>query len=426
MADKQIEPAEIHSVLENHFNIEELKTLCFYMDISFDDLPGDGRSAKARELIAYSQRHNRLSELVEKIKEQRSGIGNNHFSQRIATFDTPAWGWSNISWLIVITLIFIFLLLGIGNSFGLFISIQNKQVSHMIVEIGSILLSLIGIFLGITLVAVGSGQWHFAPRQRFAPMAVYRPPKLLNLVEIFIGLLLILTSIITIIVAFSSWRPFSLDTIHLSLILFVIFSIILFIGFIKPIPFTVLRNISRSGILPRVLGILLFVMTTAIWLSQGNTETTGANPEVTVPAIDVGEPSQDISIPTVISDNSNRVARFNQEQIKDGDTVNKSITPISGVHQNIPADHELWIVAQSGENCYPMNGPVKLEMSTGIWRHTEIKFPRTGETYLLSLVLANATVSDALRDAIGNQQGFLCSLIETEELETISVTVIDE
>ena len=46
------------------FNTEELRNLCADLGIDYENLGGEGREAKARELIAYANRHGRLSELV--------------------------------------------------------------------------------------------------------------------------------------------------------------------------------------------------------------------------------------------------------------------------------------------------------------------------------------------------------------------------
>lgn len=63
-------PVEIRSQLrENiaqHFDKEELYTLCFDLGINYDDLPADGVTAKSRELVAYCERHGTLHELIQK------------------------------------------------------------------------------------------------------------------------------------------------------------------------------------------------------------------------------------------------------------------------------------------------------------------------------------------------------------------------
>ncbi|MCP4357385.1 MAG: hypothetical protein GY796_05130 [Chloroflexi bacterium] len=48
-----------------HYDVEELKTLCFRLGLAADELPGEGRSTTARELIQYMERRGRLMELVE-------------------------------------------------------------------------------------------------------------------------------------------------------------------------------------------------------------------------------------------------------------------------------------------------------------------------------------------------------------------------
>jgi V8-like Glu-specific endopeptidase len=53
----------IHQLLLAHFDKEELKTLCLELGVNYDDLPGSGRSNKARELITYLARRGRLPEL---------------------------------------------------------------------------------------------------------------------------------------------------------------------------------------------------------------------------------------------------------------------------------------------------------------------------------------------------------------------------
>jgi hypothetical protein len=50
--------------ITEHFNWEELRTLCQDLGVDFDSLPGEGKEAKARELVAYMDRHSRLDDLA--------------------------------------------------------------------------------------------------------------------------------------------------------------------------------------------------------------------------------------------------------------------------------------------------------------------------------------------------------------------------
>lgn len=61
----------LHQMLVRHFNLEELRDLCFSMGINYDELSGDNLSGKARELIAYVERRSRLQELIRVARAQR-------------------------------------------------------------------------------------------------------------------------------------------------------------------------------------------------------------------------------------------------------------------------------------------------------------------------------------------------------------------
>jgi Effector-associated domain 7 len=66
-----VDPVALHQTLVDHFDLEELRTLCFYLHVDYDILPGEGKAGKARELISYMHRHDRLGELVAAIASQR-------------------------------------------------------------------------------------------------------------------------------------------------------------------------------------------------------------------------------------------------------------------------------------------------------------------------------------------------------------------
>ena len=62
---------KIARALNTHFNMSELKALCFELQINYDDLPGSARSDKARELVTFMERRGRLPELAQYIKNIR-------------------------------------------------------------------------------------------------------------------------------------------------------------------------------------------------------------------------------------------------------------------------------------------------------------------------------------------------------------------
>ncbi len=54
----------LHQTLTARYDLEELRTLCAQLGVPYDDLRGEGRSAKTRELILRMQRRDRLDELA--------------------------------------------------------------------------------------------------------------------------------------------------------------------------------------------------------------------------------------------------------------------------------------------------------------------------------------------------------------------------
>ncbi len=53
---------------------EPSRDLCFDLHVNYDGLPGEGTRNKARELVAYCKRRERIPELVKAIVERRPNI----------------------------------------------------------------------------------------------------------------------------------------------------------------------------------------------------------------------------------------------------------------------------------------------------------------------------------------------------------------
>lgn len=64
----------LREMLVDRFDDTELRTLCFDLDVDYDGLSGEGKADKARELIAYLARRDRLAELVERGRQARPDI----------------------------------------------------------------------------------------------------------------------------------------------------------------------------------------------------------------------------------------------------------------------------------------------------------------------------------------------------------------
>lgn len=60
---------QIYEQLKARFDLEELRTLCFELGVDYDNLRGEGKSAKMRELITYLQHRRLIYQLISKIEE---------------------------------------------------------------------------------------------------------------------------------------------------------------------------------------------------------------------------------------------------------------------------------------------------------------------------------------------------------------------
>jgi outer membrane protein assembly factor BamB len=65
------DPTQLHALLVNQFDEQELITICFNLKLSYEDLAGSGRANKARELIVYLDRRGRLNELLYLCQQER-------------------------------------------------------------------------------------------------------------------------------------------------------------------------------------------------------------------------------------------------------------------------------------------------------------------------------------------------------------------
>lgn len=67
-------PKALLDLMARHFNLEEVRTLCFELGIAFDDLDGAGLRDKLRELILHAGRRNLLDDLLDALRRERPAI----------------------------------------------------------------------------------------------------------------------------------------------------------------------------------------------------------------------------------------------------------------------------------------------------------------------------------------------------------------
>jgi len=60
---------EIFNKLKNSFDLEDFNNFCFLIGVDVDELPGQKKSSKIKELILYFERKNKIGLLETSIKE---------------------------------------------------------------------------------------------------------------------------------------------------------------------------------------------------------------------------------------------------------------------------------------------------------------------------------------------------------------------
>ena len=74
MQNSRMSWAKFREQVNDSLGIEELRTLCFDLNIDYESLKGEGKKGKIRELIIYLRRNNQVAELVDKMQELRPHI----------------------------------------------------------------------------------------------------------------------------------------------------------------------------------------------------------------------------------------------------------------------------------------------------------------------------------------------------------------
>lgn len=64
----------LREMLNQYFNKGELKTLCFDLELDYDDLAGERRSEKAQELVAHVDRHGLLDQFINRCQALRPHV----------------------------------------------------------------------------------------------------------------------------------------------------------------------------------------------------------------------------------------------------------------------------------------------------------------------------------------------------------------
>jgi hypothetical protein len=64
----------LHSLLDQHFNLAEIRTLCSNFNVDYESVPGEDKLSRIRELLLALGRHGRLPELIALVEQYRPHI----------------------------------------------------------------------------------------------------------------------------------------------------------------------------------------------------------------------------------------------------------------------------------------------------------------------------------------------------------------
>jgi len=84
------DPKQVVKALIEYYSTSELKGMCFDIDIDWEDLGGQGKSGKARELVQFADRRGRLGEIVAYVQKTRPQVNLEGGSTTPASTQTQA------------------------------------------------------------------------------------------------------------------------------------------------------------------------------------------------------------------------------------------------------------------------------------------------------------------------------------------------
>lgn len=81
-------PVDLLRILMRYYSYDELLTLCFELDVDHENLPGDTKESKARELIRLAERSNQLATVEAAIFRRRPELKTTYSPERVQQLQT--------------------------------------------------------------------------------------------------------------------------------------------------------------------------------------------------------------------------------------------------------------------------------------------------------------------------------------------------
>lgn len=82
---------DLKAVMDKHFTQEEIRDLCFDLDIDYDNLAGETKAGRVRELILYMARDGRLEALITRVRRIRPNAELPEVSSEDDEWDQIGW-----------------------------------------------------------------------------------------------------------------------------------------------------------------------------------------------------------------------------------------------------------------------------------------------------------------------------------------------
>ena len=64
----------LRELIAKHFDLEEIKVLCFDLNVDYEDLTGEKKAGKTMSLVLYFDRRDNLSGLIQKLRKERPRV----------------------------------------------------------------------------------------------------------------------------------------------------------------------------------------------------------------------------------------------------------------------------------------------------------------------------------------------------------------
>ncbi len=73
-SEYNLQPNYLHSQMKEVFNLDEIRQLCFHLEVNYEELSGDTLSAKTQSLLEYLDRRKRIDHLISELKRERPQV----------------------------------------------------------------------------------------------------------------------------------------------------------------------------------------------------------------------------------------------------------------------------------------------------------------------------------------------------------------